>query len=324
MRYLNIPSLSVPVSRMAMGSTYFGTAIDERTAMAMLDMFATANGTAIDTARVYGQEKPGGASLSERVIGRWLRETGMGTRMAVATKGLHPAADGTSRYSARNLMLDLDQSRETLGCDVIDLWFLHRDDPTMPVGEIMDMVAPVVQSGAVRALGASNWHVERIAAANAYASEHHLPRFVASEIQWSLAASTPRSWNDPTLVCMDRRSLDWYRREGMPVFAFSSQAKGLFSKAIAHGIDGLSEKSRTRFLSDANRERIDRVRELADQTGLSPAAIAIGYITSEMPPSVAIVGCSSVDQLRDSLSGADVRLSPSELSFLTGENRDAT
>lgn len=324
MRYLTIQRIPVPVSKIALGSTYFGTTIPEKTVMAMLDAFATANGTALDTARVYGQDYPGGPSPSESVIGKWLSETGMRKRMVLATKGMHPSGDGKSRFTYRDLMNDIEMSQESLGSETFDIWFLHRDDPQVPVGEIMDMMAPLVQSGIIRVLGASNWTTGRIEAANAYATAHGLPTFATSEIQWSLASSTPESWNDSSLVCMDSDSLVWYRKERMPIFAFSSQSKGFFSKAIAHGLAGLNEKSRSRFLNPDNEAKIERVRTISENTGLSPAAIATGYITNEDPSSVAIVGCSSVGQLEDTLTGADVLLSPSQLDYLAGERQDAT
>lgn len=318
MRFMYLDGIAVPLSKIALGSTYFGTTIDKKTTEALLDAFAGANGTTIDTARGYGD------GSSERVIGSWMRETGMRTHMVLVTKGLHNNADGSSRFSHRNLAHDIETSQEALGCESFDIWFFHRDNPSIPVGEIIEMISPYVQSGIIKTLGASNWSTERIEEANKYADDHDLPCIGISEIQWSLARSTPKSWDDLSLVCMDDESLEWYRNSGMPVFAFSAQSKGFFSKAIAHGIEGLSEKSRLRFLNPENARKIERVRVLSEMTQLSPAAIAIGYLTSGKPESVAIVGCSSVAQLYDTLSGADVHLSPSQISFLETGGYDAT
>ena len=142
---------------------------------------------------------------------------------------------------------------------------------------------------------------------------------VVSEIQWSLERSTPQSWHDMSLVCMDDTSLAWYRARRMPVFAYSSQAKGFFSKAVALGLDHLPERTRTRFLTTRNAALVQRVKDLSARLNASPAAIAVGYITSATPPSVAIIGCSSVAQLRDTLGGADIELSPSQIGFLEKE-----
>lgn len=320
MKYQLFDHIAIPVSKIALGSTYFGTTIDERVSFEMLDLFAKQGGTTIDTARAYGQAKPGGPSASEQLIGRWMQKNGMRSRMAVITKGLSPELSGKSRFSLRNLINDIERSQDELQTDSFDIWFCHRDDTRIPVDEIMDMFSELVTAQIVRNLGASNWTVDRIAAANQYAEKKNLPQFVTSEIQWSLATSTPESWDDLSLVCMDDTQLAWYRKQGMPVFAYSSQAKGLFSKAIEFGFEALNEKSRRRFLSEENIRRVERVRTLSEEMQVSPAAITIGYITSENPSSIAIVGCSSASQLADSLSGADLKLSDEQLSFLLGGN----
>jgi len=318
MRYITIAGIPLGLSRVALGTTYFGTTLSKQTSFALLDAFATGNGTTIDTARVYGQTAPGGIGPAEQVIGEWLKETGMRQHMVVVSKGLHPDLALNSRYSEKNLWQDLEQSRQSLGCETIDLYFLHRDDLSMPVGEIMEMIAPIVTNGAVRALGASNWSTKRIAEANTYARSHNLPCFMASEIQWSLAVSTPASWNDPSLVCMDEDSLAWYQQEKLPVLAYSAQAKGLFSKAIGQGMDHLNAKIRNRFINETNIRRIAQVAALAEQRNLTPAAIVMGYLTSHSHPTVAIVGCSTVEQLQDSMVGGNTTLSAREREFLVG------
>lgn len=318
MRYLNLESIPTPLSRIAMGSTYLGSEIDESTTFRMLDTFAEHGGTTLDTARVYGQVYPGGASASEQVIGTWLRVNGMHHRMVIVTKGLHPTLEGRSRFTHQDLMNDINRSQDELQTDSIDIWFLHRDDPAIPVQEIVDMVAPLVRSHTIKMWGVSNWRIDRIAMANAYAQEQGLPPLKASEIQWSLASTTPEKMDDATLVCMDDESLAWYRTQKIPVFAFSSQAKGFFSKLLASGEQNLSEKSKHRFLSAENLLRAQRVGRICDETGMSPAAVTVGYVTNALPLSVAIVGASTVAQLEDTLQGADVVLDKNRLDFLTG------
>lgn len=316
MQYLSIDGIPVKLSRIAMGSTYLGTTVTEYTAFNLLDRFCELGGTVIDTARVYGQDSPGGPGLAELTIGTWLKSTGLRKSIVLASKGLHPDLAMHSRFTMQNLRRDFQQSLEALGTDCLDIWFFHRDDPTLPVGEIIDMLEEAVPYTQVRIVGASNWPAERISAANTYARDHHKRMLMVSEIQWSLAHSTPESWNDPTLVCMDEHEFFWYQNSGMPIFAFSAQAKGLFSKAIALGIDQLNHKVRARFLSECNRHRIDRVKEVSIKRSLGPAAIATSYIASHPLPAIAIVGCSTVEQLNESMQGADLVLSNEDRQFL--------
>ncbi len=316
MRYISLPNIPIALSRIALGSTYFGTTISKKIAFGLLDTFVGHSGTTIDTARLYGQDYPGGPGASEELIGEWLRETGMRDDMVIVSKGLNHDLERQSRYSEKNLWQDLNQSRDALGCETLDLYFLHRDDHQIPVDEIMEMMAPIVTSGAARAIGASNWSIERIEEANAYATKHNLPEFVASEIQWSLAVSTPASFNDNTLVCMEDRSLSWYLKKRLPVFAYSPQAKGLFSKAIVNGMENLNFKIRDRFINETNLKRIEQVRRLSKERDLSPAAIVMGYLASHEHPTIAIAGCSNSEQLQDSLIGGNTTITSLEREFL--------
>lgn len=289
-------------SSVILGSSYFGSALDEARSFALLDAYYALGGRAVDTARVYGAWSDAGAGASEAVIGRWLAaRRPEGVRLI--TKGAHPAPGHMDepRLDRASILDDAARSLDALGARPA-LWFLHRDDAGRPVEDIAESMAALVDAGYADAVGASNWKVSRIAAYNAYAGAHGLPVFAASQIQWSLAETTPEAYGDPTLVCMTDEEYAWYRENRFPVLAFSSQAKGFFSKAIAGGLESLSEKAQARFATPENLERLERVREEAARTGRSPASIVLSYITENEVPAAAVIGCSSVEQLRDSLS----------------------
>ncbi len=287
------------LSNIILGSSYFGSAIGAEKSFALMDTYYARGGRAIDTARVYGAWSDAGIGASEAVIGRWLASRKPDGMRAI-TKGAHPAA-GVSRLDRASILDDAAHSLDALGVRPA-LWFLHRDDRERPVEEIAETLAALVGAGYADAVGASNWRVDRIAAYNAYAGAHGLPRFAASQIQWSLAATTPEAYGDPTLVCMTDTEYAWYKEHRFPVLAFSSQAKGFFSKAIAHGLDSLPEKARARFATPDNLAKLERVRAESERTGRSPASIVLSYITENEVPAAAVIGCSSVEQLRDSLS----------------------
>ena len=300
MRTLTIGSLEL--SRIILGTSYFGTNLSESVAFDLMDTYLALGGRTIDTARVYGAWDAAGIGAAERVVGAWLaarRPEGV----TLITKGAHPPkGDMTASRLSRDCILDdAARSAETLG-RVPDLWFLHRDDVTRPVEEIAESMAALTAAGLARYVGASNWRAARIEAYNAYALAHGLPCFVCSQIQWSLAVTTPEAYGDPTLVCMNDEEYAWYRAHRFPVLAFSSQAKGFFSKAIAGGLDSLPEKAKKRFATPENLARLEQVRAECARTGRSPAAVALSYITENEVPGCAIVGCSSVEQLKDSLS----------------------
>ena len=225
-----------------------------------------------------------------------------------------------SRISERNIRDDLFSSLEALKTDQVDIWFLHRDNPDMPVGEIVDMVSGLVDQGYIRHLGVSNWTAGRISEALAYAGANGKHPFEISQVQWSLAISTPRSWDDPTLVCMDEAQQAWYKETQFPVMVFSPQARGLFSKVIEQGADSISEKVRSRFLLDENLGRIERCRKLCGEKNMNAAGICLSYLTGAPFPVMPIIGCSNPQQVKDSLRFADVILSEKEREFLVKES----
>lgn len=292
-------------SRVVLGTAYFAPE-NRDTAFAVMDAYYARGGRTIDTARVYGAWGASGAAgigNSELVIGEWLASRGY-SDITLITKGAHPVVGNmlASRLDRESVLSDAAESVKTLG-RVPDLWFLHRDDLSRPVSEIAETLKILVDSGYARTVGASNWTFDRIMEYNAYAAANGCPEFQASQIQWSLAVTTPEAYGDPTLICMNDAEYVKYLTHQFPVFAFSSQAKGFFSKAIAGGIDSLPEKARHRFATPENLRRLEQVRANSEAHSITPAQYALDYLTKNPVPACAIAAFSSVAQLEDSIVG---------------------
>lgn len=320
MRYTALPATPYVLSVIGLGTAGFGSAIPQDEAFAMLDQFAELGGNFLDTARVYAAWLPGGAGASERTIGAWLKSRGAAAEMIVATKGGHPdlATMHISRLSPQEIAADVTASLEALGVEAIDLYWLHRDDPAIPVGEIMDALDEHVRAGRLRAIAASNWSPSRIEAANAYAAAHGRPGFCASQIGWSLAQPNPAVKGFGGELAMDAATLDYHRRTGFPVVAYSSQAAGFFAGKAERYLagnapaDGFSRK----WLTAENLARLERAKVLAARHGRTANDIALAYLVSHPFPVYALVGCRTVEQVRASCAAADLRLSAEEMRFL--------
>ena len=309
MKTLTIQSAAgkAELSSIIMGSTYFGTKLSKETVFSLLDDYFSFGGNCIDTARVYGQPDVGEASASEAVIGDYLKaRTGLREKILLSTKGGHPPFHDmhSPRLDGDSLRADLEGSLQTLGTSYTDFYFLHRDDERIPVEQIMPVLDGFVKEGKVRFLGASNWKAARIAQANQYAKEQGLTPFSLSQIQWSLARTTPEQCGDDTLVCMTEEEYTWYRENQFPVLCYSSQAKGFFSKMIAQGPDALNDKAKARFLTEENMDKLEKVKTLSKKYGISPAAAVLLYLTHNEVPAAAIIGCSNAGQLADSMKDA--------------------
>lgn len=307
------------VSQISLGCDYYGLTIPEEVAFRMMDAYYELGGTFFDTARVYGQAELGAQSLSEVTVGRWIRRNGLQGRVVFSDKGGHPDRRdmSVSRISEKELREDLFASLDALQASAVDIWFLHRDNPAMPVGEIVDMVSGFVEQGYIKHLGASNWTSKRLAEAREYAQRHGKHGFEISQIQWSLARSTPQSWNDPSLVAMDETELAWYKQNKLPVMVFSPQARGLFSKVIEQGVEAVPKKTAERFLLEQNADRIENCRAVCGRTGHSPAGMCLAYLTSAPFPTIPVIGGSNPGQVRGALKDCDIKLSDKDRAFLT-------
>jgi aryl-alcohol dehydrogenase-like predicted oxidoreductase len=319
------PNYTFSVSKIIFGTTYLGNMPDHQEGFRQMDCYFELGGRCIDTARAYSNLAPEDRCPSETVIGEWLRKTGVRKEIVLSTKGGHPEYGdmSRSRLDEHSLREDLKRSLDALQQDFIDIYWLHRDNTAIPVGELVDLLNEFIDAGSVGCIGASNWSAERILEANQYAAEHGKIGFSASQIQWSLGACTPLDLGDETLVCMDEKTQHIYAKENIPVMAFNAQSKGLFSKLAVMPEDQLPEKIRKRFLNERNRNinltRFDKVKVLCDQYGVSPAVIALAYITSHSLSAGAIIGCSNIVQLRDSMGAQDFSLTPDEVMWLADD-----
>lgn len=279
----------------------------------LLDAFVAAGGTMLDTAAVYGD------GASERAVGRWLTERGRSDDVLVLTKGAHPfLSDWQPRVNRAAVFRDLAESRERLGLDTIDLYLLHRDDPSVPVGPLVDGLNELVARGSIRAFGVSNWTTQRIQAANEYAATHSLLGPVASSPHFALAVPRKAIAPGTVEIAADDVALRWYRERQFPLFAWSSQARGFFSERFSPGSQDPRNVARIYGRED-NWERRRRADKLARQRGCTPTQVALAWVLSQPLNAFAIVGPGTVPHLDDCLGALELTLSPSEVAWLNLE-----
>jgi aryl-alcohol dehydrogenase-like predicted oxidoreductase len=318
MRCIPIPRTDLMPSALCLGTADLGSAVPAEAAWQMFDLFRAHGGNFLDTALVYANWTAAERSISEKTIGRWLAARGGRDQMVLATKGGHPEL-GTMhipRLSPAEIRSDLEQSLRHLGVETIDLYYLHRDDPARPVGEIMDVLHEQVRAGKVRYVGCSNWRVERIHAAREYAVAQGWPGFVANEPLWNLAVLDYTAIGDPTLVLMDEPLWHYHRTQNLPAIPYSSQANGLFQHLAEGTLDKMRPHHQRMYAALENQRRLGRVQRLVAQTGLSVTQLVLSYLTSQPFPTIPIMGCRSVEQLRDSLTAAEVVLSAEQVRYL--------
>jgi len=315
MNYRTIPGTELTPSVICYGSVFFGTSIPEEETFRLLDAYIERGGTFIDTAKVYADWMPGEKSASEKTIGRWLKSRGNRKEIILATKGAHPELGRMNepRMSRECIEHDVDSSLRHLQTDCIDLYYLHRDDPATPAGEIIESLNEQIRAGKVRYIGCSNWTAARIEEANRYASERGLQGFSANQPMWSLADPNEDMMNDKTMVVMHEDSEAFHNRTGMAVVPYTSQAFGFFSGLYRR--DNMPDKLKL-FVNEENLRRLERVERTAARLGLSMTETALGYLLSQPFPVFPIIGSRTLEQLDESMKAGDVTLDSETVRYL--------
>jgi aryl-alcohol dehydrogenase-like predicted oxidoreductase len=303
--------MPVTPSPFALGTISWGTKLSGTELDRLYDTFRASGGNVFDSAHVYACWLPGGAGASERALGEIVRRRGDRDRVFLATKGGHPTfRDVYARpdhYLAPEVIeRDVNESLDRLGFDVIDLYFLHRDDPRVPVGEIMDVLDEQVRRGRLRQVGASNWTTSRVAGANAYAASRGRVQLVASQVKFSLAVPQPSK--DPLVPPFEQTDVDWHARTKLPVYAYSPTANGFFATNGERGGRGWHGPVSDARLREANR--------LATVVRATPNQVALAWLLHQPFPVIPILGTTNVDHLQDAMGAAAVRLTLEQMRSL--------
>jgi len=299
----------------ALGSTDFGGRFQEEQCFDFMDAYEAIGGNFLDTARMYGDYPHKRMGESEKVIGKWLARRDRDA-FFLSTKGGHPDTDhmDVGRLGRAELTDDFNRSLDGLRTDYVDIYWLHRDDRTLPVGDIVETLNALLETGRTRMVGVSNWSPERIREANAWAAAHDLRGIDANQPRFSLAQQA--TVEDPTLYPMDAATYRMHLETGMPLVPFSSQAKGFFTKLFEQGEAGLSDKAKRRYCTPENLEIYRRVLEVREQTGLSVGAIAVAFLTCQPFPTFPLAGVSRVSQVEALAAAGDAVITPEQRDYL--------
>ncbi len=303
-----LPRTDLVVSPLCLGTNRFGAELDRDATFAILDALVGLGGNFIDTAGCYADwydwtER----SSSEKMIGRWRSERG-DTSVVVATKGGHPR-DGNliPRLDRATLIADARASRENLRIETIPLYYVHRDDPAMPVAEILGTLEDLKTEGVIRYYAASNWTGKRLADAAVSARHHGWHGFVAHQPEWSLARRNAGT-TTADLLTADADTLAVHAELKLPLIPYSSQAKGYFDKIARTNGSTQDQRAFGIYDSPRNRQMGVLLAAIAERHGVAPTQVMLAYMRGLQPPVIPIVGCYTVEQMRQSWASLDLRL----------------
>lgn len=316
MEYLQIDGISKPVSRVAFGCAIAPMLAGENV-NELLDACVEMGINTFDTAENYG--------LSEVSLGNWMRERKNRDRLVIISKGCHPY-NGVDRVNPEELIKDIEQSFERLGTDYIDIYFMHRDDLKIEVGTMVEILNEYHRKGRIGAFGGSNWTRERIEQANDYAKSHGLVPFTVSSPYFGLANQLEDPFGGGA-GCVsvagpeNSEARDWYIRNDIPVFAYSSIGRGFFSGKIKSDNPDEAKNVLDRFAIKGycygeNFERLRRAEILARKKNCTVPQIALAWALSQPLKTVLLVSARSAERMRQNLKAFEVEMTEEEAAWL--------
>lgn len=297
-----IPGLAKPASVVALGFEFFP---NFASASLTLDAFYEAGGNLFDTAYVYGGGK------TEAIFGDWHTSRNVPREEIVLIgKGAHSPLCYPDMIAKQ-----LDQSLERLKTDYVDVYFMHRDNLDIPVGEFVDAMDAEVRRGRIRGIfGGSNWTRERMDEAAAYAQKNGKQAPGALSNNFSLAEMLDPIWAG-CVAASDHEWKEWLKSRQIPNFAWSSQGRGFFTERAGRDKHDDEEIVRV-WYSDRNFVRRDRAIELAQKLGRHPIHIALAYVIAQPFPVIPLIGPRTIAELEDSLSALDIALTDEQVKWL--------
>jgi aryl-alcohol dehydrogenase-like predicted oxidoreductase len=285
MRYRTLGRTGIKVSPYALGTLMFATTVgnsDPADSARILHKALDAGINLVDTADAYGD--------SEEVVGQALK--GHRDNVVLATKFSRPAGEdpnqqGTSR---RWIMTAVENSLRRLQTDHIDLYQVHRLDPSTDVEDTLSALSDLIHSGKVRAIGSSNTPASDVVEAQWVSERRGLERFRSEQLPYSLPAA---------------------ERYGLGTLVWGPLGQGLLTGRVRKGQH--NDLSRARFFRHLNDEhRLDVVEQLipvAEQAGMPMTHLAMAFTIAHPGVTSALLGARTEAQLDDLLSGVDVALS---------------
>jgi aryl-alcohol dehydrogenase-like predicted oxidoreductase len=303
MQYRHVGRSGLEVSRLALGTMTWGTAVDAYDAEDQLTTFLDAGGTLVDTAPIYGD------GACEELLGMLLSKTGVRDRIVLAGKAGLTRRDGeVVRDASRRTLLDqLDMSLRQLGTDHLDVWQIHRLDEHTPIEETLSTLEHAVRTGRTTYVGISNFRGWETSLAQSWlaARPDALP-LISTQVEYSLVHREPEYEIIPAAI-----------HHGMGILAWSPLGRGVLTGKYRGGIPSDSraadpqwERFVSAYLTPAKAGVVEALARASEGLGVTIAHVALAWLLERPGVSAAIVGARTTSQLQESLASEDLDLPP--------------
>jgi aryl-alcohol dehydrogenase-like predicted oxidoreductase len=295
---------------LVLGGNVFGWTATGEDAFRILDRFADAGGTMVDTADVYSAWVPGHqGGESETLIGEWLRRRGAGRRLLVASKVGMLHRHGGGKLEPWRIEKAAEASLKRLGVETIDLYYAHQDDPDTPMEEVLGAFDRLVRAGKVRALGASNFSAERLRRALSCAAEMGVSRYEVLQNQFHLL-ERGKLEGELQALCL---------AEQIGVLPFYGLASGYLTGKYRSPEDyGKSVRGdrMAQYAEGRGPAVLAALDEIALETGATPAQIALAWVAAQPAVAAPIASARTPEQLEELIGAMTLELNPEQLARL--------
>jgi len=298
----------IVIEPLVLGGNVFGWTVDEAQAFRILDAYAEAGFTAIDTAEGYPNWVPGNPpGLSETIIGKWLKARGNRAGMHIFTKvnsGKQPGG-----LSAEAIRKGVEASLERLQTDYIDLYFSHWPDAETSHEETLSAYEPLVRSGRVRVIGASNYTAEMVEEAQKVSVVKSLPRYEVLQPRYNLY---DRAEFEALLPIIEGNALGaivyWSLASGFLSGKYRSRAD-LGKSARGGGIE--------RYLDERGMKILAALDEVAAAHDATPAEVSLAWLVAQPGVTAPIASATSLEQVESLVKGVRLKLDEESIARLT-------
>jgi len=303
LRQLGKSGLETP--RLVLGGNVFGFTVKGAEAFRILDRFAEAGGTMIDTADVYSKWVPGHVGgESETLLGEWLERRGGQKGVLIATKVGFDAG-----LAAAEIERAAEGSLRRLGIETIDLYYAHKDDSATPFEETLAAFDRLVRAGKVRALGASNYDAGRLAEALDVSAREGLARFEVLQPEYNLMVRD--GFEGPLQrLCIER---------GLGVLPYFGLASGFLTGKYRSAADKAKSVRGSRmdaYLNERGFRVLAALDAVAAEAGATPAQVALAWLAAQPGITAPIASATSLEQLEELLGVLTLELSAAQLETL--------
>lgn len=323
MDYISVPGISDNVSKIAFGAGNVDFE-NKQENIALINKFLENGGNLFDTANIYGKWLSSGSNESEIILGELFyklikidkqikRED-----IIISTKGGHPdlSTMEISRFSQYELRADLDESMKALKTDYIDIYYLHRDAPELPVDEILYPVLKFIEEGRIIKFGLSNWTNDRVLQAQKFLEDCGSHSLFGIQNRWSYARMNPEGSEDITLVPMTLEEYNWHIDTKLFAMPYSAIAKGYFSKLEKSDKQNIDKKLLRYYDNPLNDKRMNALKEISLETGNSISQIALAFLMNHEFLVFPIVRFRNESQLDDAVAATHIKLDERQMNIL--------